>query len=155
MVVIDTNSDVSPTKSFLGRSLPKSFSWYRDVKMDRNMTMAVTEKQRATREAMAKMSKAGWFSRVGVPLSSLMPPGTVVEVAKATVAMRAATTEQDSEVLVNHSPPSLTIVVWVSVKICFAVLPFSLWRAKKCSGMEVFTNYKLGNKLFKIGNLIF
>ncbi|TQD77305.1 hypothetical protein C1H46_037171 [Malus baccata] len=85
---------------------------------------------------MAKISKAGWFSRIGAPLSSLMPPGTVVEVAKATVAMRAATTEQDSEVLVSHSPPALTIVVWVSVKISFAVLPFLLWRAKKCSGME-------------------
>ncbi|TQD78509.1 hypothetical protein C1H46_035938 [Malus baccata] len=140
---IETNSDVNPTKSFLGRSLPKSFSWYRDVKMARNMTMAVTEKQRATREAMAKMLKAGSFSRVGFPLALLMPPGMVVEVAKATVVTRAATTEQDLEVLVNHSPPVLTIVAWVSVKMSFAVLPFLLWRAKKCSGMEFFTNYKL------------
>lgn len=101
--------------------------------------MAVTEKQRATSDAMANASKAGWFSRVGLPLSSLMPPGTVVAVAKATVAMRAATTEQDSEVLVSHCPPSFTIFLWDSVKRSLAVWPILLWRAKKCSGMEFFT----------------
>lgn len=28
MEPIDTKRDVNPTRSFLGRSLPKSFSWY-------------------------------------------------------------------------------------------------------------------------------
>ena len=35
-----------------------------------------------------------------MPLSCLTPPGTVVELAKATVAMSAATTEHELEVLV-------------------------------------------------------
>ena len=64
------------------------------------MTKAVTEKQSATSDDMAKTSNAGWFSRVGVPLSCLTPPGTVVELAKATVAMSVATTEHELEVLV-------------------------------------------------------
>ncbi|PON94970.1 hypothetical protein TorRG33x02_091690 [Trema orientale] len=122
MDAMDTNSDVSPTKSFLGRSLPKSLSWYRDVRIARNMTTEVTEKHKATSDEMAKTSKAGLPSRVGLPLVSLVPPGTVVEVAKATVAMRAATTEQDSEVFVSHSPPALTSSPCVSVKRSFAVL---------------------------------
>ena len=56
---METNSDVKPTKSFVGKSLPKSLSWYRDVKMARNMTTAVTEKQSATSDEMAKMLNAG------------------------------------------------------------------------------------------------
>ena len=123
---METNSDVKPSKSFLGRSPPKSISWYRDVKMERNMTRAVTEKQSATSDEMAKTSNAGWFSSVGVPISCLTPPGTVVALAKATVAMSAATTEQDSEVLVSHSPPSLTRSLWVSVNISLEVSPLLL-----------------------------
>ena len=105
---MDTKSEVNPSRSFLGKSLRKSFSWYREVRMARNKNKAVTEKHRATSEVTAKTSNAGCVSRVGVPLLSLIPPGTAVDVAKATVAMSAATTEQDSEVLFNHSPPLLT-----------------------------------------------
>ena len=126
MEAMETNSDVKPSRSFFGRPLPKSFSWYRDVKMERNMTKAVTEKQSAMSDEMAKASNAGWFSSVGMPLSCLTPPGTVVALAKATVAMSAATTEQDSEVLLSHSLPSLTRSLWVSVNISFEVLPFLL-----------------------------
>ena len=90
------------------------------------MTRAVTEKQSATSDEMAKTSNAGWFSSVGVPKSCLTPPGTVVALAKATVAMSAATTEQDSEVLLSHSLPSLRRSLWVSVNISFEVLPFLL-----------------------------
>ena len=111
-----TNSDVRPTKSFLGKLLPKSRSWYLDVSIDKNMTRAVTEKQRAMSDAMANTLNAGSFSRVGWPLSDLTPPGTVLDVAKATVAISAATTEHDSDVLVSQSPPDLTSSLWVSVK---------------------------------------
>ena len=140
MEAIETSNDVKPSKSFLGRSLPKSFSWYRDVKMERNMTKAVTEKQSATSDDMAKTSNAGWFSRVGVPLSCLTPPGTVVELAKATVAMSAATTEHELEVLVSHLLPSSTSFLWVSVNISLEVFPSLFWRGKKWKGMDSFTN---------------
>ena len=123
MELMDKKSDVKPMRSLFGKELPKSFSWYREVRMARNMITAVTEKQRATREVMAKMSNKGSFSRFGVPSFSFTPPGTVEDVAKATVAMRAATTEHDSEVLDSHSPPVFTRSLCSRVKISLAVSP--------------------------------
>ena len=58
MEAMDTN-EVKPNKSLLGKLVPKSFSWYLDVRMARNMTKEVTEKQSATRDEMAKQSNAG------------------------------------------------------------------------------------------------
>lgn len=103
---IEVKSDVNPRRSFLGKSTAKSFSWFREVRIERKKTRAVTEEQRATSEEIAKALNAGSYSKVGCPLPSLIPPGTVAEVANATVAMSAATTEQDSEVLASHSLPS-------------------------------------------------
>ena len=91
------------------------------MRIERKKTKAVTEKQRATKEETAKVSKAGLSSRVGVPLSSLTPPGTVADVAYATVATSAATTEQDSEVLVSQSLASLMRPLCDSMKTSFAV----------------------------------
>ncbi|RYQ81980.1 hypothetical protein Ahy_B10g100561 [Arachis hypogaea] len=72
--------------------------------MDRNSTTPVTEHARATSDAMANTLNAAVLSNVGTPVSSWTPPGTVVEVAKATVAIRAATTEQDSEGCSGNDP---------------------------------------------------
>ncbi|KHG22728.1 hypothetical protein F383_29031 [Gossypium arboreum] len=138
---IDTNSDVSPSNSFRGKSMPKSLSWYLDVNIDKNITTAVTEKQRAMRDEMAKTSNAGWFSKVGFPLSDFTPPGTVVDVANATVAINAATTEHDSEVLVSHSPPLSTSSPGMSQGLwspsiaarCNALFPFSSTARKTLS----------------------
>lgn len=91
---MEMNKDVKPNKSFRGKVLPKSLSWYRDVKMARNKTKAMIEKQRATSDETAKRSNPGLFSSGGMPLLS-KPPGTLVEAVKATVAMSAATTEHD------------------------------------------------------------
>lgn len=91
--------------------------------MDKNNTTAVTEKQRAIRDDIAKISKPGSFNRVGMPVLSSTPPGTVADAANATVAMRAATTEQDSDVFVSHSPPLLTRSLWVLEKMSSAVSP--------------------------------
>ena len=55
---MDTNNDDKPTNSFLGKSFSKSFSWYREVSMERNITTEVTEKQRATRDDIAKALNA-------------------------------------------------------------------------------------------------
>nr|POE69635.1 hypothetical protein CFP56_14440 [Quercus suber] len=119
---MDTKREVKPISSFVGKSLRKSFCSYREVRMERNVNKEVMEKHRATSEEIAKMVIAGWFSRFGEPLSSLMLPGIVVDAAKATVATSAATTEQDSEVLSSHSPPSLTKSLWLSSKISSGVL---------------------------------
>lgn len=108
--------------------------------------MDVTEEHSAMSEAMAKMSKAGKFSRVGLPVISLMPPGTVVAVAKATVAISAPMTVQDSEALVSHAAPAFTSSLWVSLKMSFAVLFSLLKRGKKRGGMEDFTICIYGSK---------
>lgn len=78
------------------------------MSIERNSTSEVTEQQRAMRDAMAKALNSGLSSRVGEPVSSLKSPGTLVDVEKATVAMSAATKEQDSAVFFSHSPPLLT-----------------------------------------------
>ena len=54
MEAMDTNSEVKPNRSLLGKLVPKSFSWYLDVRMARNMTKEVTEKQSATRDEILK-----------------------------------------------------------------------------------------------------
>lgn len=111
--------------------------------MARNMTTEVTEKHRAMRDEIEKTLKAGWLSRVGLPLSAARPPGTVADVVNATVAMSAATREHEFEVLFSHSPPFSTRPLWDSVKISLAVLLCLLYRTKKCMGMDLFT-YCLG-----------
>ena len=120
---MDTRREVKPSRSFFGKSLRKSFCSYQEVRMARNENKAMMEKQRVTSEEMAKMVSIEWLSRFGVPFVSLMLPGIVVDEAKATVAMRAATTEQDSEVLFSHSPPLFTNCSCVSLKIFFGVIP--------------------------------
>lgn len=112
------------------------------MRIDRKNTRAVTEEQRATSDEMVKMLNAGFPSKVGTPIPSLTPPGTVDDVANATVAISAATTEQDSEVLLSHSLPSLTGSLCVSVNISFGVWPLLLYLTKKCGGIESLTNYK-------------
>lgn len=107
--------------SLQGNLQAKSFSSNREVRIARKNTRAVTEKQRAIKDAMQNTENAGSSARTGVPEVSLTPPGIVADVANATVAINAATSEQDSEVFVSHALPSLTSNLCVSVKICFGV----------------------------------
>ncbi|KAK2386977.1 hypothetical protein QL285_060808 [Trifolium repens] len=97
---------LNPKRSFLGKSILKSFGSFREVRTERNTTSAVTEKQRPITEDKANASNAGLPSNVGLPVSLLLPPGIVLDVAKETPARSAATTEQDSEVSLNHVLPS-------------------------------------------------
>ena len=105
---MDTNSELKATNSFTGNFLKKSEGCFREVRMERNMMSAVTEKQSAISEEIAKISNPGCPSKVGLPVLSSLPPGTVLDVAKETPATNAATTEHDSEVLSSDSPPLLT-----------------------------------------------
>lgn len=106
MEAIDAKRDVRPSKSFRGNPIEKSLSSYLEVRIERKKTREVTEKQRAVSDEMVKAPNADSSLRIGSPVFSLSPPGTVADVANATVAMRAATTEHDSEVLVSHLLPS-------------------------------------------------
>lgn len=74
---------------------------------------AMIEKHRATSEEIANKVNARCFTRIGMPLLSLIPPGTVVDARKTTVVMSVVTTEQEFEVLFSHLPPSLTRSMWL------------------------------------------
>lgn len=76
--------------------------------MARNMMREVTEKQRAISDAIAKMVNSVACSRIGRPFLSLKLPGILAVEEKATVAIRAATTEHELEVLFSHFPPLRT-----------------------------------------------
>ena len=137
---MDTKRELNPRRSFNGKFLLKSLDCCLDVSTARNRTSAVREKQSETNEATANTLNEGSPSKVGLPVWSLVPPGTVVDVAKETPAMSAATTEQDSEVLLSHSQPSLTCCLWLSMKISPGVRPLSLvWKIRYC-GTMFFTN---------------
>ena len=125
--------------------MAKSFSRYVEVSIEKKNDKAVIEKHRATNDEMAKILKAGSFSRIGLPLCSLRPPGTVAEVVSATLAMSAATTKHDSEVLDSHSWPSFTSSLCVFVKISFGVLPLLLYPRKKYRGIDSLTNCDVQN----------
>ncbi|MCI26839.1 hypothetical protein A2U01_0048036 [Trifolium medium] len=74
--------------------------------IERNNKSAVREQQRPIIEHKANASNAGLPSNVGLPVSLLLPPGILLDRAKETPERSAATTEQDSEVSLNHAPPS-------------------------------------------------
>ena len=114
---MDAKSDVKPSKSFRGKLMEKSRASYRDVIMVRKKTRAVTDKQRASSDEMVKALNAGLSLKTGEPVLSSSPPGTDADVAKATVAMSAATTEHDSEVLTSQLLPSFRRSLCEVVKI--------------------------------------
>ena len=99
---MDVKREVSPTKSLLGKSEPKSCSWH---------LVVVTENQRAISHEIAKIWSAVF----------LVPPGTAADVVKATVAMRVATTGHELALLARHCPPFCTRSSCSCEKICFIV----------------------------------
>ena len=133
-----------PHRSLVCKVILNSFSWYLDVRIARNITKEVTEKQRETNDEIANTWNASSFPRTGFPCSVL--PGIVAEVAKATVAISAATTEHESEVLSSHFPPSFTRSLCVVVKISFAVFPSLLYNMRKSGPTELLTYCKRETK---------
>lgn len=136
---MDMKSELKPRRSFSGKLLRKSLTFFREVSMARNIINAVMEKQSAASDVMANNSNAGWPSKVGLPVLSSLPPGTVLDVAKATPAMRAATKEHDSEVSLSQLLLSLRSFLCSSEKISVGVFPCSLSRRRKCFGAKLLT----------------
>jgi len=134
IAIMDKKRELNPKRSFLGISILKSFASFREVSMDRNITSAVTEKQRPITEDKANASNAGLPSNAGSPVSLLLPPGTVLDVAKETPARSAATTEQDSEVSLSHSLPFCTSSSCDFLNNSPAVLSSLFVLTVKCSG---------------------
>lgn len=54
------------------------------------MINATTEEQNAISEAMSNAWNPGWVLKMGLPVLSSLPPGTVREAVKVTPAMSAA-----------------------------------------------------------------
>ncbi|KAL4299033.1 hypothetical protein AHAS_Ahas17G0060400 [Arachis hypogaea] len=125
MAMMDTNRELNPRSSFVGNPLRKSLASFREVRMARNIISPVTEKQSPIRDETVNASNAGCLSSKGLP-SSLVPPGTALAVAKETPATSPATTEQDSDVSLSHSLPSLTRSLCSVLKISLAFFEFLL-----------------------------
>lgn len=107
MEIMDTNNARSPNISFNGKAVQKSSSAYREVRIDKNITIDVTDEKRATEFDKINMSNQNFFPNLGKPFASLFPPGTVKAAAKTTVAISVATSIHDVAVSFIHFSPSL------------------------------------------------
>ena len=67
------------------------------MRIERNMTTAISEVQKEMKDETAKTLDASLFL-----FTSLTPSGTVVDVVKVIVTKRPATTEHALHVLVSH-----------------------------------------------------
>ncbi|VFQ59109.1 unnamed protein product [Cuscuta campestris] len=74
MRMIERNSVSNPMMDLRGRASRKSFSAYRDVKIERKASIEVDAVKRDPALAMAKTVKAVFFEKIGWPLSLLFPP---------------------------------------------------------------------------------
>lgn len=105
--MMDTNNASSPIISFDGNLVRKSSSAYREVRIDKNITIDVTDEKRATEFDKINMSNHNFFLNLGKPIVSSLPPGTVKAAAKTTVAISVATSIHDDAVSFIHLSPSM------------------------------------------------
>ena len=77
VVATDMKSKAKPIVSFLGTVSRKLSRSKGDVRMARNITTAVKEKDREIMSEMVKNRKIGELMRIGRPFLSLVPPGKV------------------------------------------------------------------------------
>lgn len=103
IIQTETNRNADPSDSLFGSSCLKSRNRNGDDKTERNMTTEAKEDVSDRTSVTVKTTKRGFFLRTGSPVLSSEPPGKVYMAAKATVAIRTATTEQPSTVCFNHS----------------------------------------------------
>ena len=95
VVATDMKSKAKPSVSFLGTASRKLSKLKGDIRMARNITTAVKEKDREIMSEMVKNRKIGELMRIGRPLLPLVPPGKVKAAAKTNVETRTATVEHD------------------------------------------------------------
>ena len=149
----DSKREVNPSNSFLGKSLRKSFCWHLEVRITKNVITEVTEKARAIRDETPKIINPGCCSRLGLPLFSIIPPGTLAVVAKATVVISVVTNEHELAVLFSHCPPFSTRCLCDSLNTSFGVIPllFGLLQSdNKSCGTVVFTYCGKFNSTYEI-----
>ena len=135
---IDTQNAVKPIKSFNGMAWRKSLSLHPDVRIERNMIIAISEEQKEKRDETAKTLNGPLCSKQGAPFSGLTLPRTVVDMVQVIVTKRPATSGHAFDVPVSHFVPSSTRLLWVVVKISSGVFPFLLRRRRNFLSQEFF-----------------
>lgn len=140
---IEQKRVIKPSINLFGRDSRKSSSAYRDVRMDKNINIEVTDENRAKASDMAKIMKDLKPKKIGVPSSLSFPPGTVKIAANITVVMRVATSIHDEAVLFIHFSPSLSSPLCSSLNNIRGVLPIPSL-ASRANGCTFFsTSYKI------------
>ena len=91
MPAIEMKSVVSPNTNFDGNDTRKSISVKRDVRIDKKINIEEEEENSAIASDMKNTLNQILFKRIGVPVSWLLPPGTVKAAAKTTVVINVAT----------------------------------------------------------------
>ena len=103
---IEKKSVLKPISNLKGRDLRKSSCAYREVRMPKNITIAMLDETKESASAIAKLTKIGSRWKIGMPLFWSSPPGNVSAEVNAIVATRAATTKQEVAVVFIHFSPS-------------------------------------------------
>lgn len=108
IVAIEKKSVVRPMINLFGNVSTKSSSAYREVRIDKNIKIEVTDENRASASDIEKIKKDLSLRKTGVPVSCLLPPGTVKMAANITVVISVATSMHDEAVSFIHLSPPLS-----------------------------------------------
>ena len=103
---IELKSALTPSPNFEGNDTRKSISLKCDVRIDKNSNIDVEEDSSAIASDMKNTLNQTLFNKIGLPVSGLLPPGTVKAAAKATPVINVATTMLKFTVSFIHFSPS-------------------------------------------------
>ena len=92
VAAIELKSALTPSSGFDGNDTRKSISLKRDERIDKNSNIDVEEDRSAIASDMKNTLNQTLFNKIGLPVSGLLPPGTVKAAAKATPVISVATT---------------------------------------------------------------
>lgn len=123
ILFMETNKANSPNISLEGSDTRKSSSAYLEVRIERKITIEIDEEKRATASDNRKTLNHSLFLKMGNPVVSLIPPGTVKGAAKTTVAIKVETSMHEVAVSFIHFSPSFRSSLCCSVKRSCATSP--------------------------------
>ena len=92
MPAIEMKSVMNPNAHCAGNFVWKSISVKRDARIDRNINIEAEEDNSAIASDMKNILNHILLNIIGMPVSGLVPPGTVKAAVKTTAVIRVATT---------------------------------------------------------------
>ncbi|PWA59554.1 hypothetical protein CTI12_AA390800 [Artemisia annua] len=107
IALVERNNRKRAISNRLGKLSKKSFA-NRAVRIDKNTNSEVEAENREIASDIAKIVKVICFLNRGMPVSWLLPPGTVIAAANTIVTISAAVMLHDSAVAFIHFSPSFT-----------------------------------------------